>query len=76
MSKAKLEFNLPDEESEFLIASKAMSWALTVWDIDQKLREWLKYGHEFKNPDDALEEARKILYEILDERNLSLDEIG
>lgn len=73
--KARLEFNLPEEKCEFNIASRSMEWALTVWDIDQKLREWLKYGAEFKRSVDALEHLRSYIHELLDERGISLDDI-
>jgi hypothetical protein len=44
--EATLKFNLPEEQNDFDIACKAMSWALVVWDMDQKLRNWIKYGDE------------------------------
>ena len=36
--KAKLEFNLPKDQDEFNAATKAMDWALLVWDLDQQCR--------------------------------------
>ena len=42
--KAILEFNLPEEEEQFNVASKGMDWALIVWELDQNLRNKLKYG--------------------------------
>lgn len=73
--KAILEFNLPEESKDHLIASNAMAWALIVWDMDQYLRNLLKYGHEFKSIDDALEKTRAALYDFLVEKNLTLDSI-
>jgi hypothetical protein len=42
--KAILEFNLPADEQRFNIASKAMDWSLLVWDLQEQLRKWEKYG--------------------------------
>ena len=73
--RAILEFNLPEEKCEHLIAVHAMGWALTAWDMDAMLRTWLKHGHEFKDADVAIESIRDSLHEILDSRGLSLEMI-
>jgi len=70
-----LKFKLPQDQNEFDIACKAMKWALTSWDLDQWLREKLKYGNEFKTADEALEAVRDELREILEKYNISLEEI-
>ena len=70
--KAKLEFTLPEEKCEHIIAVHAMGWALTAWDMDAMLRTWLKHGNEFKDADTAIESIRDSLHEILDSRGLSL----
>ena len=41
--KATLEFNLPEDSSEFEIAAGSMNWALVVWDLDSFLRNRIKY---------------------------------
>jgi len=41
--KAFLVFNRPNDEQEFRVASTAMAWYLTVWDLDQWLRGEIKY---------------------------------
>ena len=74
--KAIIEFNSPEDNNEHRIAVDSMSWALTAWDIDRKLRDWLKYGHEFKTADEAIEKTREFLHETLYERNISLDMIN
>ena len=50
--KATLEFNLPEDQEEFEIASKAMDWALMVWGIQEQIRTWNKYG-EHSTPEIA-----------------------
>ena len=44
--KATLEFNLPEDNEEYNVASKAMEWSLLAWDIDQMVRSLLKYHPE------------------------------
>lgn len=73
--KAILEFNLPDDESDFQIAGHAMDWALTVWELDQLLRNYLKYGHNFESTQVALETVRNQLFDFLEQRHITLDTI-
>jgi len=70
--KGTLTFKLPEEACEFSIASNAMDWALTVWDIADYLRNALKYNS--LNLDiKTLEVIQTKLFEILEYRNLTLD---
>jgi len=73
--KATLEFNLPEDFSDHLLAVNATSWALTALDLDTFLRNYLKYGHEFESADAAIEGIREDLCTILEDRNLSLEMI-
>jgi hypothetical protein len=76
MPKATLSFNLPEEAGEHDLALHGAAWALSMWDLDQALRDWLKYqSHAFKTPDEALEGARDQLHKILADRSLSLESI-
>ena len=68
--KAILEFNLPEDEEQFNVASKGMDWALVVWDIDQLLRNKLKHGDIFPNTRAELEKIRKTINEMLADRGL------
>jgi hypothetical protein len=68
--RAILTFHLPREEHEFQLANEAADWHSVVWEIDQKLRGYLKYGHTFQSPDEALQEIRRYLYEEISDRNL------
>ena len=71
--KAKLEFNLPEDEEQFNIATKAMDWALIVWDMDQQCRDWIKYdNHEFKTVEEALQGVRDMVYQIMEEKGVQL----
>jgi hypothetical protein len=44
--KAILEFELPDDKTEFDTASKAMDWAILAWDMEQYIRNRLKYEED------------------------------
>ena len=67
--KAILEFNLPEEEEQFNVASKGMDWALIVWDIDQLLRNKLKYGAPTHHVH-LLEELRDTLNNLVEDKGL------
>ena len=67
--KAILVWNLPGEQMEFEVVSRGMAWALTLWDLDQYLRNQLKY-HDVG---DDYQVVRDKLHELLEERDLSLD---
>jgi hypothetical protein len=70
-----LKFDLPEDRDECIAASHGMDYALSCWDMDQKLRGWLKYGHKFESADDALEECREQLREIMYDHGVTLDMI-
>ena len=69
--KATIEFNLPEEEEQFNAANKGMDWALLAWDVDQLLRDKLKYGKLLPNTRAELEEIRDTLNEMLVDRGLT-----
>lgn len=74
--KAILEFNLPEDKTEYLAATKSIEWALTVFEINEWLRNAKKYNnHGFKTPNEALEGCANQLHAIMEFRNLNLNEI-
>ena len=75
--KAILEFNLPEDKEEFDAASKGMDWAIVAWDIDQYIRNRLKYQVEKFDTVSAkkeLEFLREALNEMLIDRGLQYPE--
>jgi hypothetical protein len=64
--KAILEFNLPEEEEQFDVATKAMDWALLAWDIDQFMRNKIKYDQDRDG----------ILQLVRDRLNFNMEEKG
>ena len=73
MSKAKLIFNLPDEAEEFEHASKGSDWRAMVQQLDNRLRDSLKYDEKLSIADrTAIELTRSLIQRGLDENNLQL----
>ena len=73
--KAKLTFNLPEDQEQFNAATKAMEWALLVWDLDQQCRDWVKYdNHNFKDIQETLQGVRRIIYEAMVQKGVTFPE--
>ena len=71
--KAILEFILPDDKIEFETATKAMDWAILAWDIEQYIRNRLKYQTEKLQTSSAKEELellRNELHDLMQESGL------
>jgi hypothetical protein len=73
--KAILEFNLPDDNQEFTLATNGLKFWGVLWDLDCSLRAKTKYA-----PDDIPEEKynayceiRELLRELMSDRNLNFD---
>lgn len=71
--KAILEFNLPEETIEHLLALHGADYSIVCQELDERLRGWLKYGHEFKTIEEALESVRNELRQLLEDRYITLD---
>lgn len=67
--KAILEFNLPEDQEYFYVASKATELYLSLWDLDQWLRTTIKHGEKNK---DVFQIARDKLTEIMHDHNVDL----
>ena len=63
MPIGKLEFNLPDEVDAFKLCQRGSAYYSFLFDLDQKLRGWLKYGHKFKTPGEVMEKIREMIAE-------------
>jgi len=62
--KAILEFILPDDKVEFEASTKSMDWAILAWDIDQYIRNRLKYQTETLDTSSAKEELQLLRNEF------------
>jgi len=73
--KAILEFDLPEERTEFELAANGMKWMSVSHEMAEYLRQQLKY-HSEKYTDEeykVLEQVRKKLQDLIEEEGLSLD---
>jgi hypothetical protein len=71
--KATLEFNLPEDAVEHHDALHGMDWKICLGDLDQELRNALRYGHQLKTADAAVDHFRTRLHEIIADRGLILE---
>ena len=73
MPKVTIEFQLPEEQHEYEVASQSDKMQSLLWDYTQQLRAWHKYGHTFEDADDALCKIREELYRLLNEHQINID---
>lgn len=52
--EAMLIFNLPEDEAELRAAIDAMDHICSIRDFQERLRTLKKYGHSFKDVEEAL----------------------
>ena len=73
--KAILEFNLPDDQQDFELATKGLKFWSVLWELDQSLRSKTKYASDDLPQDkyDAYQEIRDELYELMSNNDLSFD---
>ena len=62
--EAILKFALPDDKTEFEAATKSMDWAILAWDIEQYIRNRLKYQSEKLDTSSAKEELELLRNEL------------
>lgn len=72
--KAIIEYDLPDDELEFAIASNSLGWWRVLYDLDQHLRSKTKWSELTQEQYDVYEEVKDLLYNLMQENKVSLDE--
>lgn len=73
--KAKLIFNLPEEQDEFKLSIDGNKWFSVCFELNNKLRDALKYGHSYKDANEALEAIQDDLLELMNCWDISLDDV-
>ena len=75
--KAILEFNLPEDRTDFNIAVKGSDWKHVCWRMDQLLRTNTKYTPDDANEEviEALQKVRDELHRFMFENNVDLYEV-
>ena len=73
MSEGKLIFKLPEEQDEFEQSYNGPKWRSMVQQLDNRLRDELKYNERLTiDLREAYEHARQLIQRGLDENNLQL----
>jgi CRISPR/Cas system-associated endonuclease Cas3-HD len=72
--KAILEFNLPEDQTEYQMVNDASKMLNVIWDMKQWLRSQTKYAAANMSDDTykAFEECREKLNELMNENNIEL----
>jgi hypothetical protein len=72
--KAKLEFNLPEENHEFLNATQGSKMRSVLWEMREYLRYRLKYDDYNHDEFEVLDACKNKLTNLLFEENIDLDQ--
>jgi hypothetical protein len=70
--KAILEFNLPDDQSDFDLAIKALDMRIALDGIREYLRGKVKYDNHDEKKWEAYNEVYEHFFEILNDNNIKL----
>jgi hypothetical protein len=68
--KAKLTFDLPEEQEEFNDAINGSAFKSVVWELDQYMRSELKHGELTGDVHEKVQEIRDQLHSILNDNNV------
>ena len=76
--KAILEFDLPEEQTDFYLATKGKDWWKVCWDMEQWLRQQNKHMPDDrfnKDKDIAYLEVREMLIDIMNENGVNFEDV-
>jgi hypothetical protein len=71
--KAKLIFNLPEDQNEWENAVNANAMYCALWNIQQELRTLWKYEELSEDEWKIVERIRNKFFDILEENNINLN---
>lgn len=71
--KAIFEFDLSEDYREYEVMNQANRSQSFMYEFSQQLRSWIKYGHTFRDADDALGKIRDEFYRLLDNHRVNID---
>ncbi len=71
--KARLTFNLPEDQAEFDFAVQGSKMYLALWDISQEIRTLWKYEELSEEEWNMVERIRDKFYEILNDNHIELN---
>jgi len=75
MPKATLIFDLPEEQSEFDIANNAGKYYSVLWELDQYLRNFIKYPADNEDSilTDTMDKVRGELHKLMESYHVDFD---
>lgn len=75
MPKATIEYNLPEEQDDFELATNAGKYYAILFDLDQYLRNFVKYPSDKEDPilTDTMAKVRDELWKLMNSYNLDFD---
>ena len=76
--KAILEFNLPEDQTDFYLATKGKDWWHVCWEMDKWLRAQYKYmsDEEYSQEKyDTYVKCREQLQKFMLDNNVDFDEV-
>jgi hypothetical protein len=75
MPRVTIKYTLPEEQEEFETANNASKYYSVIWDLDQYLRNFVKYPADHEDPilTDTMAKVRDELWRLLGEYNLDLN---
>jgi fructosamine-3-kinase len=62
--KAILEFELPGDEDAHKVATRGWDYFYFIRELDNEMRNCLKYGHKFKTPEEVMEHIRELIADV------------
>jgi hypothetical protein len=71
--KAKLEYNLPEDEFEFNCAVKSTKMYFALTEIKDEIRSFIKYQELKENQYEIIDKLRDRFHEILSDNEINLD---
>lgn len=69
--KAILEFNLPEDRDAHTLSINASKYFCCLFELDQEMRNCLKYGHSYKDVEELAQYVRDYISE-----EVNLDEVS
>jgi hypothetical protein len=79
--KAVLEFNLPEDNNEYILTTRARNFYISLYDISQKIRAFEKYDMGIDPPEEGqdfnewAQKMSKMVQEIWSECNKATSDI-
>jgi len=72
---ATINYNLPEDEFQFMRAINGYKWAQIVYDVDETLRQWNKYNENLTaEQKEAYQKVRDLICTEMLENNLDFDQ--